>query len=242
MKDFQTQSMQDSSAVAYKSNAIQSGAIDAPDYYPSTASHLRHDDFARATKRLIDMVGSLIIIIFALPLWLVIGLAVKLQDGGPIIFRRRVVGATGEFDAFKFRSMRLDADAILREDPRLRAEFERNYKLVNDPRITKIGGFLRRKSLDELPQLFNVLRGEMSLVGPRMITLPELTKYGSSNNLLLTVKPGLTGYWQVEGRQTTTYEERVRMDVFYIDNWSLLLDLKILVKTPLIVLMGQGAY
>src|SRR5262249_88316 len=148
-------------------------------------------------------------------------LAVKLQDGGPAIYRRRVIGPSGEFDAYKFRSMRTDADSALAKNPALRREFERNFKLISDPRVTRIGAWLRRVSLDELPQLVNVLKGEMSLVGPRMITGPELAKYGDSGTLLLTVKPGLTGYWQVYGRQAVAYEERVQMDIFYIENWSL---------------------
>src|SRR5260370_25269540 len=119
-----------------------------------------------------------------------------LEDRLPIIYRRRVIGTTGQFDAFKFRSMRRDADSILASNPALKAEFERNFKLRNDPRVTRVGAFLRKVSLDELPQLFNVLRGEMSLVGPRMITAPELDRYGPHRQLLLTVKPGLTGYWQ----------------------------------------------
>ena len=149
---------------------------------------------------------------------------------------------SGEFDAFKFRSMRHDADEILASDPDLRAEFEQNYKLKEDPRLTRHGAFLRRSSLDELPQLFNVLKGQMSLVGPRMVTPAELEKYGEYKQLRLTVKPGITGYWQVHGRQKVLYDERVRMDMYYIQNWSLMMDLKILIKTPLKVLRKEGAY
>jgi lipopolysaccharide/colanic/teichoic acid biosynthesis glycosyltransferase len=202
----------------------------------------RRNELALAMKRLIDLAGSTIAIVLFAPIFLIIAFAVKVQDGGPIIYRRRVVGRSGDFDAFKFRSMRPDADRMLERDGRLMAEFEKNYKLIKDPRVTQVGSFLRKASLDEMPQLFNVLRGEMSLVGPRMITRPELAKYHEFRDLLLTVKPGITGYWQVEGRQTKTYEERVHMDVFYINNWSLLLDLTILLKTPFAVVKGQGAY
>jgi lipopolysaccharide/colanic/teichoic acid biosynthesis glycosyltransferase len=138
--------------------------------------------------------------------------------------------------------MRNDADAALAADPALQAEFERNYKLKNDPRLTRLGTFLRRSSLDELPQLFNVLKGEMSLVGPRMKTPPEVERYGRYKASLLSMKPGITGYWQVNGRQTVDYDERIRMDMYYIENWSLAMDLRILFRTPLKVLRREGAY
>jgi lipopolysaccharide/colanic/teichoic acid biosynthesis glycosyltransferase len=176
------------------------------------------------------------------PILALIALAVKLQDGGRVIYRRRVVGPKGEFDAYKFRSMRVDADSVLARNSALRQEFEKNFKLVSDPRVTRIGSWLRKLSLDELPQLTNVVKGDMSLVGPRMITAPELAKYGGFQKLLLTVKPGLTGYWQVYGRQEVTYEERVQMDIWYIQNWSLALDMKLLLLTPVRVIKGVGAY
>jgi lipopolysaccharide/colanic/teichoic acid biosynthesis glycosyltransferase len=198
--------------------------------------------FASAVKRLIDAAGSALGLALLFPVFVVVGLLVRLEDGGAAIYRRRVVGPDGEFDAFKFRSMTPMADAQLHGDPRMLAEFTKNYKLVNDPRVTKIGKLLRTTSLDELPQLVNVLVGQMSLIGPRMITNDELSKYGEWRNLLLTVRPGMTGYWQTEGRQMTSYEERVQMDVFYIQNWSLLFDLKILAKTPWKVLKREGAH
>jgi len=138
--------------------------------------------------------------------------------------------------------MRVDADEILERDPEFRARFEANFKLKDDPRVTRIGKYLRQWSLDELPQLFNVLRGQMSLVGPRMITSPELEKYGLYRDLLLSVKPGVTGYWQVSDRQDVSYQERVRMDVYYIRNRSLWFDFKILLKTVGKVLNRRGAY
>ena len=133
-------------------------------------------------------------------------------------------------------------DAILAADPELRDAFTRDFKLKSDPRITRLGTWLRKFSLDELPQLANVLKGQMSLVGPRMITAEELSKYGPYQALLLGVKPGLTGYCQIQGRQNVSYEERVRMDVHYLTHWSLGLDLSILLKTPWRVIRGQGAY
>lgn len=194
-------------------------------------------------KRCIDVVGATLLIILLSPLFLILAVLVALDDGRPVIHRRRVLGKKDvPFDAFKFRTMRRDADAILARDPVLRAEFERNFKLKNDPRITRAGALLRKTSLDELPQLLNILVGQMSFVGPRPFTAAEIYKYGPHKGLVLSVKPGLTGYWQVNGRQSVSYEERVRMDVFYIENWSLGLDLKILLITPLKVLRREGAY
>jgi lipopolysaccharide/colanic/teichoic acid biosynthesis glycosyltransferase len=197
---------------------------------------------SHALKRCLDVVGAAALIVLLFPVFVITGLLVYFDDGRPILYRRRVVGTPGEFDAFKFRTMKRNADALLAADPALKAEYERNFKLMNDPRITKIGAFLRRSSLDELPQLFNVLRGQMSLVGPRMITAPELSKYGRHRALLLSAKPGLTGYWQVMGRQNVDYQERVRMDVHYLENWSLKMDLQILVRTPFKVIKKDGAF
>lgn len=196
----------------------------------------------RLLKDCIDRVGAGILIVVLAPVMLLVCVLVLVDDGWPVIYRRRVVGQAGEFDAYKFRSMRKDAGAILAANPNLREEFERNFKLKRDPRVTGVGGVIRKLSLDELPQLFNVVRGQMSLVGPRMITLPELEKYGPYKELVRTVKPGVTGYWQVNGRQEVNYEERVKMDVHYVKNWSLGMDLKILLKTPYAVMKREGAY
>jgi lipopolysaccharide/colanic/teichoic acid biosynthesis glycosyltransferase len=199
-------------------------------------------DLKHLAKRTIDVLGGCVALVLLSPVLSAAALAVKLYDGGPVVYRRRCVGQRGEFDAFKIRSMRVDADRYLEERPDLRREFEKNYKLGADPRVTPIGAFLRKASIDELPQLINVLRGEMSLVGPRMITKPELSKYGSDAGALLTVKPGMTGYWQVAGRQEVKYASRVEMDMYYIRNWSLALDMAILLKTPLKVLKREGAH
>jgi lipopolysaccharide/colanic/teichoic acid biosynthesis glycosyltransferase len=207
-----------------------------------SGSNVSGHRFARALKRGLDFFGAAILLVLLAPLFAVLALLVLFDDGRPILYRRRVVGRQGEFDAFKFRSMRRDADEILQRDPALRAEFEKDFKLKDDPRLTRFGALLRKHSLDELPQIFNVLLGQMSLVGPRMITAPELQKYGSYKNLLLTVPPGITGYWQVNGRQDVSYQERVAMDVHYIENWSFWLDVKILLQTPLKVLKREGAY
>jgi len=212
--------------------------------YPSTKDlrrsgnlHMQH-----FVKRCIDLLGAGILIVALFPVLIVIGLVVFFDDGWPVIYRRRVLGTTAEFDAFKFRTMMRDADLILASNPALKDEFERNFKLKDDPRIIRVGAFLRKLSLDELPQLFNVLRGQMSLVGPRMITAAELDKYGPYKHLLLSVKPGLTGYWQVSGHQNVSYEERVRMDVYYIGTWSLSMDARILFETPMKALRREGAF
>ena len=196
----------------------------------------------RALKRTLDACGAFVLLVILSPIILIASLLVKAQDGGPVFHRRRVVGPKGEFDAFKLRTMRVDADQILARDPELRREFEVNFKLKKDPRITPIGNFLRKSSLDELPQFWNVLKGEMSLVGPRMITPAELQKFGEAGWIYSCMRPGVTGYWQVQGRQNVSYDERVQMEEFYVRNWSLVLDLKILIKTPLRVLRGAGAY
>jgi lipopolysaccharide/colanic/teichoic acid biosynthesis glycosyltransferase len=193
---------------------------------------------ARLLKRAVDVAGAAIAMVVFAPVIGVLALLVKLQDGGPAIHRRRVVGLAGEFDAFKLRSMCVDADAILQSDTKLREEFESNFKLKEDPRVTRVGAFLRRSSLDELPQLWNVLRGQMSLVGPRMITRAELDKFGEATWIFTRMKPGLTGYWQVCGAANATYEQRVAMEVHYVENWSLLVDLKILAMTPARVIRG----
>jgi lipopolysaccharide/colanic/teichoic acid biosynthesis glycosyltransferase len=194
-------------------------------------------------KRLMDIAIASTGLVCLSPIFLLTAIAIKLSDGGPVFHRRRCVGLNGkDFNAFKFRSMRVDADDVLRRDPELRKAFEQNFKLQADPRITSIGRFIRKTSIDELPQLWNILTGEMSAVGPRMITRKELEKYGNAASLLLTVKPGLTGFWQTEGRQTTSYEQRVQMDIYYIRNWSLSFDMRVLLRTPSKVFKGEGAY
>lgn len=196
----------------------------------------------RALKDVMDFVGALVILALLSPVLLLIALCVKLDDGGPVFFRRRVVGRSGEFDAFKFRTMVTNAEAVLNADTVLRRQYERSFKLKNDPRVTRTGAWLRKYSLDELPQLFNVVTGQMSLVGPRMCTPEELKRYGRCGELVLSVRPGITGYWQVNGRQTVSFDEHVAMDAFYVKNWSLKMDLGILLKTPRIVISGEGAY
>jgi lipopolysaccharide/colanic/teichoic acid biosynthesis glycosyltransferase len=201
---------------------------------------LRLTKWNRVVKRSLDLMGASLLLVLSAPLVCILALRIKLHDGGPALFRRRVVGLKGEFDAFKLRTMRTDANELLSRDADLRRQFEVNFKLKDDPRVTFIGATLRRTGLDELPQLWNVLKGEMSLVGPRMITPIELKKYGDTGWIFASMKPGLTGYWQVSGDQQAGYDRRVTMDLFYVENWSLFFDLKILIKTPMRVLRGSG--
>ena len=177
------------------------------------------------------------------PLLLFISIAIKLDSPGPIIHRRKVMGMNGStFHAYKFRSMHTNGDEILESNPALKAELAREHKLKDDPRITRIGHFLRKSSLDELPQLFNVLKREMSLVGPRMISPEEVEKYDQWDINLLTVRPGISGPWQVSGRSDVSYEERVQIDMYYVRNWTIWLDIQILVQTIPAVLQSRGAY
>ena len=194
----------------------------------------------RILKRAMDLFGSSVLLIFSAPLVAILAIRIKLYDGGPVLYRRRVIGPRGEFDAFKLRTMRVDADEILHRDPELRRQFEINFKLKHDPRVTAVGAALREAGLDELPQLWNVFRGEMSLVGPRMITPAELKKYGEASWVFDFMKPGITGYWQVHGNQEDGYNSRIDMDLFYVENRSILLDLKLLMATPLRVLRRSG--
>jgi exopolysaccharide biosynthesis polyprenyl glycosylphosphotransferase len=197
----------------------------------------------RFLKLMLDYSIAIPGLILISPLLLVIAVAIKLDSPGPVIHRRRVMGVNGEmFDAFKFRTMRLNGDEILAQHPELKAELAENHKLIKDPRITRFGNFLRRSSLDELPQLVNVIKREMSLVGPRMITQAEISKYHKFDMNLLTVQPGITGLWQVSGRSDISYEERVKMDMHYVRNWSIWLDIQLLLATIPAVIKGRGAY
>ncbi|MFC4452161.1 undecaprenyl-phosphate galactose phosphotransferase WbaP [Deinococcus sonorensis] len=202
---------------------------------------------SRLVKRSIDLAATLVGGILILPVFALIALAIRLDSPGPVVYRARRLGKDGEsFDCFKFRSMHQDADEKLRHlldtSPLLRREYEDTHKLKSDPRVTRVGAFLRKTSLDELPQLLNVLLGTMSLVGPRPIVEAEVIKYGGVYAVYKQVRPGITGYWQANGRSDTTYEERVGMDNFYITNWTPWLDLVILLQTVRVVLAGKGAY
>ena len=196
-------------------------------------------------KRILDVVGSLALILVSSPIFLIVALFVAL-DGGPVFFRHTRIGQKGErFGCLKFRTMILGAEACLIEylehHPDAKAEWQDHQKLEFDPRITPIGRILRATSLDELPQLFNILRGEMSLVGPRPVTKDELSRYGNAANHYLAVRPGLTGPWQISGRNDVGYDERVALDHAYVSDLSLFRDLIILFRTPSAVLSRRGA-
>ncbi|MCZ8280049.1 MAG: sugar transferase [Acetobacteraceae bacterium] len=198
-------------------------------------------------KRALDIIGAGLGLVLLSPFFLIVALMVR-ADGGPAFFAHQRVGRGGKlFGCLKFRSMVFDSqarlEALLASDPAARAEWEATRKLKNDPRITRIGRFLRSTSLDELPQLINVLRGEMSLVGPRPVQVAEIDRYyGASAAHYMAVRPGITGLWQVSGRSETSYESRVALDVSYVSRPSMLADLSILLRTPVAVLSRRGAH
>ncbi len=201
----------------------------------------------QSIKRIFDLAIAFGGAFLLLPILGVLYLAVRLTSSGPVIYGQRRLGLQGRtFMAWKFRSMAVDADEVLQDhldrDPELRAEWRRDHKLRNDPRVTRVGRFLRKTSLDELPQIWNVLRGEMSLVGPRPIVSAEIEKYGKRFDLYCKVRPGITGMWQISGRNDTTYDARTQFDEYYVRNWSVWLDLYILIRTVKTVALSEGAY
>ncbi|MCF0126370.1 MAG: undecaprenyl-phosphate galactose phosphotransferase WbaP, partial [Clostridia bacterium] len=198
-------------------------------------------------KRLLDIFIVMIFSPFWIPVMLILAFLTKITSKGPVFYGHKRVGKNGkEIKCWKFRSMCINSQEILEEilatDPVRKAEWEKDRKFQDDPRVTKFGKFLRKTSLDELPQLFNILGGSMSLVGPRPVTEPELIKYGKYKDYVLSVSPGLSGMWQVSGRSDTGYEERISFDTYYIQNWSIWLDIWILIKTVWVVINGKGAY
>lgn len=200
-----------------------------------------------ATKRLIDICGALVGIAILLPLTVVVAIInFANKENGPLFYSQKRIGKNGKyFKMYKFRSMVVGADEILKklleENEDLRKEFEETRKLQDDPRITKVGRFLRKTSLDEFPQFINVLKGEMSLVGPRAVIDGEIEKFGEHKEEVLSVKPGITGYWAANGRSNTSYDERVEMETYYVKNISILLDIQILLKTVISVIKKEGA-
>jgi exopolysaccharide biosynthesis polyprenyl glycosylphosphotransferase len=196
-----------------------------------------------AIKTVLDLTLAFFLALLVWPLFLGLALAVRVDSPGPVFYRRRVMGLNGsQFYGYKFRTMVTNGDEILAAHPELKAELERTHKLKEDPRVTRVGRFLRKYSLDELPQLINVFKREMSVVGPRMIAPEELAMYDHWDLNLLTVPPGITGLWQVSGRSEVPYAERVQLDMRYIRNWSLWLDIHILLRTVMVVIRGHGAY
>ena len=203
----------------------------------------RGTTFYLIVKRTIDILGALIGLVLLSPIFLIVAIAIKLDSKGPIIFGHTRKGLHGkDIKVYKFRTMYENSQEIFNNFTKeQKEEFYKNFKLENDPRVTKIGDFLRRTSIDELPQLINILNGSMSIVGPRPIVQKEIDLYGDYANKLFSVVPGLTGYWQANGRSDTTYEERIKMDMYYIDNRGFWLDFKIIIKTFGFVLKGEGA-
>lgn len=212
------------------------------------------DGWWRIYKALFDYLGALIGLVLLSPLFLIVGIIIKFTDGGKIFYQHRRIGRYGQpVHVWKFRSMyekystgkgfsgKTDAQ-ILEElgDKKLVQEFRKDQKLKNDPRVTPIGRFLRKSSLDELPQLINVMRGELSLIGPRPVTEDELARYKENRPTFLLIKPGLTGLWQVSGRNDVSYDERIKLDVYYVENWSALMDLRILWRTIGVLLRRKG--
>lgn len=223
-----------------------------PKLYPDVVKKSLTRKFSLLLKNIFDIVASALALVFFLPLFLIISIAIKTTSAGPVFFRQQRVGLNGKpFQFYKFRTMKTDNDPVKHREyitkfitEQKSAETEPGiFKLVNDPRITTVGDFLRKTSLDELPQLINVLRGDMSLVGPRPPIPYECELYDIwHRRRLQSCKPGITGMWQIFGRSRTTFDEMVRLDLYYIREWSLLLDLKILLMTPKAVIKGSGAF
>lgn len=194
-------------------------------------------------KRLMDVVLSTIGLIILSPIFLIIALVIKLESKGPVFFKHTRIGKDGKIiKLYKFRSMVENAEDLIKKfTPEQMKEYKENYKLTDDPRITKIGKFLRKTSLDELPQFINIIKGDLSIIGPRPVVQEELEKYGDNAMKFLSVTPGLTGYWAANGRSCTSYEQRMEMELFYVDNLSLKMDIKIFFKTIISVLKREGA-
>jgi len=194
-------------------------------------------------KRVIDVILASVALILLSPLFAIIAIAIKIDSKGPVFFAHKRIGKNGKIiKLYKFRSMVINAEELIKSfTPEQMKEYKENYKLTNDPRITKVGKFLRKTSLDELPQLINIINGDLSIIGPRPVVADELEKYGVNKDKFLSVTPGLTGYWAANGRSNTTYEQRMEMELYYIDNLSLKMDIKVFFKTILSVVKKEGA-
>lgn len=197
------------------------------------------------TKRLFDILVSAFSLVILSPIFLIIFILIKIDSKGSVFYKHKRIGKNGEYIyLYKFRSMYIDSKERLEEllkDPKIKKEWEENFKLENDPRITRVGNILRKTSLDELPQLLNILKGDMSLVGPRPVIDGEIEKYGKNKDKFLSVTPGLTGWWACNGRSCTSYDERIELELYYVDNCSIMLDIKCLIKTVLAVIKRDGA-
>ena len=194
-------------------------------------------------KRVIDVILASVALILLSPLFAIIAIAIKIDSKGPVFFAHKRIGKNGKIiKLYKFRSMVINAEELIKSfTPEQMREYKENYKLTNDPRITKVGKFLRKTRSDELTQLINSSNGDLSIIGPRPVVADELEKYGVNKDKFLSVTPGLTGYWAANGRSNTTYEQRMEMELYYIDNLSLKMDIKMFFKTILSVLKKEGA-
>lgn len=215
-----------------------SGHLPAGDLYRVQSSRL---------KRAMDLVLAIPVLVLVSPLLMAIFVLLKIFDPGPALFTQQRIGRDGRsFVVYKFRTMRVDAaerlEHLLANDPTAAAEWAKYQKLRNDPRVTLLGRFLRKSSLDELPQLLNILRGEMSVIGPRPVTAGEMQRYGADMPFYTAVRPGVLGLWQVRGRNKLTYPQRIAYDVEYVKTWSVWQDVKIMLEAIPVVLMGKGAY
>lgn len=199
--------------------------------------------YNKYVKKIIDKIISAVSLIILSPVFLIIAICIKLESKGPVFFVHKRIGKNGkEIGMYKFRTMVPNAEELIKSfTPEQMKEFKENFKLENDPRITKVGKILRKTSLDELPQLFNILKGELSIIGPRPVIGEELEKYGENKSKFLSVTPGLTGYWAANGRSNTSYDERMKMELYYIDNMSWKMDIKVFFKTIISVLKKEGA-
>ncbi|MGH2586989.1 MAG: sugar transferase [Dehalococcoidia bacterium] len=194
-------------------------------------------------KRCLDILFALSLLIATAPVWLIVAVVIRLTSPGPVLYRQVRVGKGGNlFNCYKFRTMRADADALLAQDPKLARAFEKSWKLEDDPRITSVGRLLRRSSIDELPQILNVLRGDMSMVGPRPVQSRELEEqFGSAADVVTSVKPGLTSLWSVSGRSLTSYDERIKLELEYVRRRGFGFDLLVMLRTIPAVVTGRGA-
>ena len=194
-------------------------------------------------KKIMNFIISFIALVTLSPILLIISLIIKIDSEGPVIYKHYRLGKNGKvIGVYKFRTMVKNADEVFRNFTKeQKEEYEKFFKLENDPRITRVGDFLRKTSLDKLPQILNILKGEMSIIGPRPVVLDEIKKFGNLKNKYLSVLPGLTGWWACNGRSSTTYEERINLEMYYIDNQSLKLDIECFFKTILAVFKRNGA-
>lgn len=231
----------------YRTDSAAGELTSAGALHSSKSPPARSVVLGRLLKRVMDVAGSAFFILLFLPFFVIVALGVRMSSRGPIFYSQRRVGRHGRtIHVYKFRSMRVDADEVLAtfldSDAGARAEWESHHKLKTDPRITSFGRFIRRTSLDEIPQFWNVLRGDMSLIGPRPVTTAERHRYREHWPMYCAMRPGISGLWQVSGRSRLTYDERVALDVKYVRGWSVWMDIKILVRTVKVVLATDGSH